>query len=196
MIKAVLFDFDGVIHNTFDRVFAINQQIKPSITVEEYLGYLDGNIYANMNITKEKSTMFAKLQNETFLGMMIKQEIKEELIQLQQKHSLFIVSSASETFLKRYCQDNKLDFFQEVLGQDTHRSKEVKFNWLMEKYGLKKEECIFVTDTLGDLKEANNVGIKSIAVDFGYHNRERLEMGNPLSIVSEFSEIRQIVDKL
>ena len=191
-----MFDFDGVIHDTFDRVFAINQQIEPKLTVAEYLGYLDGNIYANMNITKEKSERFSKLQNETFTEMVIKQEIKEELLQLQEQHSLFIVSSASETFLKRYCQDNKLDFFLEVLGQDTHRSKVIKINWLLEKYGLKKEECIFVTDTLGDLKEANEVGMKAIAVDFGYHDRKRLEQGNPLSIVSEFSEIRQIVEKL
>ena len=129
-------------------------------------------------------------------NLTIEPQIKQELLKLNEKFELFIVSSSVERVLNKYLVENKIEVFKEILGSETHRSKEVKFAMLLEKYGWKKEECVFATDTLGDLKEANKIGIKSIAVDFGFHNRERLEQGNPLHIVSEFSEIRRIMEGL
>ena len=46
---------------------------------------------------------------------------------------------------------------------------------------------------LGDLLEAHKAGIKSIAVDFGFHERERLEKGNPAKIISDFSELPEAI---
>lgn len=37
---------------------------------------------------------------------------------------------------------------------------------------------------------------KVVAVDFGYHERERLEKGNPFAIVSDFREIRRVAKEL
>lgn len=63
-------------------------------------------------------------------------------------------------------------------------------------FDFKKDECIFITDTLGDILEANEVGIGTIAVDFGYHERKRLEKGNPLKIISKFEELIETVKNL
>ena len=66
----------------------------------------------------------------------------------------------------------------------------------IQKYDIDTSSCVFVTDTLGDILEANKLGIKTIAVDFGYHERARLERGNPFAIVSDFKEIRKIIEQL
>ena len=68
---------------------------------------------------------------------------------------------------------------------------ELKF--LLKKYSLTPKDCIFVTDTLGDIIEANDVNVKTIAVDFGYHSRTVLSKGKPFAIISDLNEIKKMV---
>ena len=72
----------------------------------------------------------------------------------------------------------------------------LKFRKVLSDFGFKEKECIFVTDTLGDILEANEVEIPTIAVDFGYHERERLEKGKPTKIISNFEELLEIVKNI
>ncbi|MBI2112526.1 HAD family hydrolase [Candidatus Woesearchaeota archaeon] len=85
--------------------------------------------------------------------------------------------------------------FHEVLGAEIDPSKAERFYLLFKKYDIKPEECLFVTDTLGDILEANQVMVKTIAVDFGFHERKRLKKGNPAMIVSTFSELVKAIRK-
>jgi phosphoglycolate phosphatase len=41
-------------------------------------------------------------------------------------------------------------------------------NRLIEKYGLSREECLFVGDSLPDLLTANNAGLKLCLCTWGY----------------------------
>lgn len=43
--KITIFDFDGVIANSFEIAFAINKISRPAITRERYRKLFDGNIY-------------------------------------------------------------------------------------------------------------------------------------------------------
>ena len=83
-----------------------------------------------------------------------------------------------------------------MYGLETHKLKTHKFRKVLDELNLKENECIFITDTLGDILEANEVGIPTIAVDFGYHERERLEKGNPLQIISNFEELIETIKKI
>jgi len=38
------------------------------------------------------------------------------------------------------------------------------------------------------------VNVKTIAVDFGFHDRKRLEKGHPFKIVSNFKEMKETID--
>ncbi|MEI8343373.1 MAG: hypothetical protein WCF93_00310 [Candidatus Moraniibacteriota bacterium] len=50
-----------------------------------------------------------------------------------------------------------------------------------------------MTYTPGDILEGKEVGVEVIAVDFGFHKRDRLEKGEPFKIVSNFEEILESV---
>ena len=67
---------------------------------------------------------------------------------------------------------------------------------LFEKYDLKPDDCVFITDTLGDILEAKKVNVRSIAVTFGFHDQERLKRGEPLHLVSDFAEIRPLLESI
>ena len=79
--------------------------------------------------------------------------------------------------------------FKEVLWAEKHKKKTEKFKHILNDYNLKKEDCLFVTDTLWDILEANDIWIKTYAVDFGYHDRNTLKKWNPYKIISSFDEL-------
>lgn len=189
MLRAVIFDFDGVIHDTLDVVYPISKQIH-GITMEEYKDLFNGNVYKNPIINEENSRLFLALQMESFRKLQIEDHIREELFKIKENYEMFIVSSNSEPILNEYFQNNGImHIFSRVLGIETNKSKVEKFNILKNEHGIKDGNSVFVTDTLGDLLEANRAGIRSIAVDFGFHERERLERGNPYKIISDFRHL-------
>lgn len=193
--KAIIFDFDGVIHDTFDLAYKINVEIYgKKLSREDYRDFFNGNIYKNKQISEEASKRYFSLQNEKYKYLEVDENIKKNLTKLAEEYEIFIISSNQEEALNNYFHNNKFaHVFMEVLGLETHKSKVEKFKYLFKKYNLKAEDCIFVTDTLGDILEGNKIGIRTIAVDFGFHKRNRLEKGNPFKIVSSFDEIIEII---
>ena len=61
------------------------------------------------------------------------------------------------------------------MARETHTSKVKKFEMILEKYRIKSNETLIVTDTIGDVKEAKEVKIKAIGVGWGVHEAERLK---------------------
>ncbi|MBW6451312.1 MAG: HAD hydrolase-like protein [DPANN group archaeon] len=198
MIKAIIFDFDGVIHDTFEfhrsklKAFTGND-----ISEKNYKDIHDGNFYdskCDVLLDTDWAGYITFIHPEQST-MKITDEIRQVLIELNQKYELFIISSGSAKNISDYLGNNGIsNIFTEVLGFENHRSKINKFKMLFDTHGLCHDNCIFITDTLGDILEANKVGVETVAVDFGFHSRERLEKGNPYRIISRFSELGPIVD--
>ncbi len=189
MVKGIIFDFDGVIHDTFDLGYKINKQLT-NLSKEEYKDMFNGNIYKHKALTPEAIKEFFELQNEQYKTLKIEQKIKVELEKLKKIYDLFIVSSNMEETIKNYLGNNDIThIFKEVLGMESHHSKKEKFRLLMDKHDLHEHDSIFVTDTLGDILEANQIGLPTIAVDYGFHERGRLLRGNPIKIISDFAEL-------
>lgn len=189
MIKALILDFDGVIHNTLEICFKIYNKINHSSTLEDYRKIFLGNIYDN-NFVMNNVNEFYKLQKKEYENLKIEEKNKKHLIRLNDSFRIFIITSNKESVIKNYLKKNKIsNLFEGVLGFETHTSKIEKFNLLFRKYNLDKNECLFVTDTLGDIIEANNVGLKTIAVLGGYHDKETLEKGNPYKIINNLDAL-------
>lgn len=196
-MKAIIFDFDGVIQDTFKISYEVSKKfLGEALTEESFRDIFSGNIFQDIRLTREVSQKIAELYNKELEFLKINEEIKKNLEKLAKQYPLFIISSNQEKTLNTYFQNNNCThIFQRILGSETHQSKVVKFQHLFEKYQLKVEDCVFVTDTLGDILEGKEVGIKVIAVDFGFHKRDRLEKGEPFKIVSSFEEIIKVVEE-
>lgn len=103
-----------------------------------------------------------------------------------------IVSSTITPPIHSYLEKNNLrHYFDSILGADVERSKVVKLQSVQELHP--NREMYFITDTLGDIREAEKVGIKSIAVTWGYHDKAMLEQGNPRAIVNTAEELTETV---
>jgi phosphoglycolate phosphatase len=70
-------------------------------------------------------------------------------------------------------------YFREIFGADFRFSKKEKIVYALEKYGIPGEQALYVGDTAGDIVEARAAGVRSVAVTWGWHNRERLAAAHP-----------------
>ncbi|MFT4243972.1 MAG: methionine--tRNA ligase [Candidatus Woesearchaeota archaeon] len=198
-IKAVLFDFDGVLVDNYKTVYEANN-LAYNLTEERFKDLFDGNPLTGFKEAFEESKIkkFYKNLDLATKDMKIEKKVKKELLELKNKYQLFCVTSNLKKNVELVLENSQLDetFFNEILCGEFNTCKEQKINHILKQYNLQKDEVVFVTDTLGDLKEANRAGVKTIAVDFGFHEQERLEKGAPYMIVSSFKEIRRTVDAL
>jgi phosphoglycolate phosphatase len=189
--KLVIFDFDGVLADTEEFCFKIHKDFNGNLTWEKFQGFADGNFHEGMDkAVKEEAYIippdFYKLYEKNISVITIHDIIRDTIFQLKGKYILSIISSTSSSYISIFLKKEKvLDCFSDILGHDVHTSKIVKMNNLLEKYKINPKEAIFITDSLGDILEANECNINSIGVTWGIHERKTLERGNPIAIIND-----------
>lgn len=198
MIQNIIFDFDGVIADTFDMNLALSQEHDETATLEDFLAHHDGNVFEEPRILfkperlEEYYAAYHTGLTESHLQMAL-----EPIRRLGKKYALYVISSNSEISIKNVLGNaGVLKLFTRVMGAETHKSKVEKFKILMENNGVTVDNTIFITDTLGDIKEATKVNIRTIAETFGYHDRERLAQGAPFKIADSWEEIEHVLKDL
>ncbi len=205
-MRSIIFDFDGVIVGNREENYQCQRKKYQGLTPEIHLDFFDGNVHdvraklLDSGVIKEKSTKHIHtILNEDILE---KVPLKREIIKILKKlkkdgYSLHIISSNNEDNIEGFLQKhNCLELFDEILGFKVHSKKVDKFKLLFKKYNLNNKSCLFVTDTLGDILEANQLGIRTIAVDFGIHPKERLAKGKPFRMISSFTEIYDVIKSI
>lgn len=198
MKKALIFDFDGVIADTADILFALSRDFDPTISEEDFKEHHDGNVYEEPRI-KFTPEGAERLYNE-YCDRLSVSHIKtaiEPIKRLYKDFRLFIISNNEERGIRSVLENAGIkDCFEAIYGYNTHKSKIIKFEMIRDKYDVVLEDAIFITDTLGDVKEAKKLSITTIAETFGFHNRERLEQGEPYIIVDTWDEIELEIQKI
>lgn len=195
-IKAVIFDFDGVIHDTIELAYGIFKQISPQSSRDDYRAYFNGNVLEGVRreLTKTQREKFRKLEAKQFESLIVDSQIKEQIELLSNEYDLYIISSNTFKNIGSYLERNGLTGnFKDVLASEVGHSKLDKFRVLFEKYNIEVNSCVFVTDTLGDIREAHSAFLKTIACSFGFHSRERVMEGDPFAIASSFNEVRELI---
>ena len=196
-MKKIVFDFDGVIVDTKGMVFDIFKQAYPKITMRNFLNCFDTGINEDDGIGLgdggEFVKYFFKEYNKQLGSRHLYSDIEKFLQNLAEKAELFMITSNSEKVVKDFLRKNDLDVFRDVFGYETHLSKTEKFKILERKHSIQPEEAIFVTDTLADIREGQEVGCQILAETFGYHDRERLERGKPDWLVDSWGEVVDIL---
>jgi phosphoglycolate phosphatase len=192
MMKSLfLFDFDGVLVDSLDlyaeAVARCLERIGTPIVKnrEDYLVLFDGNFYESMMARGVDLTAFGQAAQEIlpridydamkpFAGLI------PVLEALQKEHSLAVISSNGyRTIRAMLVRFGFAPYFMEIFGSDFLFSKKEKIDHALEKYGIPKEKAFYIGDTAGDIVEARAAGVRSVAVTWGWHDRERLVAVHP-----------------
>lgn len=199
--KIILFDFDGVIVDSFDIGFLVSKKIHPVLTESTFQKLFEGNINESLRLFQEhdaqcrhdidffKEYLPKLAQVSTFPGML------EVIDELRKQFRLVVVSSTISSPIREYLEGHNIaGHFDDILGNDIHTSKVEKIKIVIEKYSAAAADCVFVTDTLGDIRETEKAGIGVIAVSWGFHPHATLKQGHPFRVVDTPQELKIAVE--
>lgn len=182
MKKLIIFDLDGVIVDTTEYAAENMRNVYPGVTPEMQKEIMRGNYFEETakiahlrkqetpEEKKARQDAYAEGKNKlpAFSGM-------PELIHSLKDSGLILAINTSAG--ERNCNPlleraGILPCFDFLATSEVGRSKVEKFKMILEKYNVTIDETIFITDTLGDIREASVVGIPTIAVTWGAHDRD------------------------
>ncbi len=198
-MKTIIFDFDGVLADTFDTVLALvheqghqygvhvrNVRALRNLPLQQVLKELKVPLYKVPFLAKKvKTELNKKIRTvNTFTG------IKPALRKLKAHARLGIVSSNSRAsisaFLKKH---NMQQYFDFVFTDTPVFSKTRMLKRVLKKQKLKKQDTVYVGDQLLDIKAAQKAGIAAAAVGWGYNAPAALKKAKPAFFIRKPSEL-------
>ncbi|MCM8816019.1 MAG: HAD family phosphatase [Candidatus Omnitrophica bacterium] len=183
MIKAIIFDFDGVIFDSeilhqkaWEKVF---EKFEIAYSADDYLqgiGISDEDFLKQL--LKEKKIFgdindFLKEKREKLLELSTQAKPIDGIFQLiQQLHTnymLAVASNSDKKFVMKLLEINKLvKFFSVILGyQDISKPKPDPEIYIKcaRKLGVSNNECVVIEDSPAGIKAAKKAGMKCIALE-------------------------------
>lgn len=195
MKKLLLFDFDGVLVDSLSLYeksvnICLERIGKPLIASrEEFLDLFEDNFFtaiAKRGVDVGEFMAASKAVTPTLNYGLVRPvtELIPVLAELKQRHGMIIISSNSSFAIRLMLAKFGFDpYFDDVLGADFNFSKIEKILYAKGHYGTNGGHTLYVCDTAGDVREAREAGVKTVAVTWGWHPRERLERARPDAII-------------
>ena len=196
MKKHVMFDFDGVVLPSFETCYEVRRSYEPDLSKQAYRQEFMGNVFDAVEHKDFDAAAFFAQYQKRMMEIQPVQYIDEAIQTLSKAYHLTVVSSSLSSLIDDYLQRYSLrDFFSEILGSDVDTSKERKIESLLKTHDTPTHSAVLITDTVGDIKEAGRVGVRSIAVSWGFHDKETLAAEAPAGLVDRPDRLAQIVSQ-
>ena len=197
----LIFDFDGVLADSFDVFYHLLRdsmnEIGLPLTQDQYRSFFIGNVHQSVKdyINDErKYFLFMKFRNDNYDKYYFDKNNKvtffpgaaEFLKKIGNRHILTIASSGR--------QKNIMELFSMILAtSDT--TKENMIGEILNKFDP-ESSCAMITDTVGDVKIAKELGLKTIAVTWGFHSEQLLQEVRPDHMANNFEHLAGIINKM
>lgn len=218
MIKAVVFDLDGTLLDTIGDIASSCNQVL------EKLGY-DAlpetiyKIYVGEGVIRLVERLFEHYQiNQTLFDQFVKDYYaiyKTEAVVRTKPYDgiLELLNKINQLGVSVNILSNKPDIqvqailpiyfnpspFQIALGKQEGypiKPNPKSLNEIIERLDVDKDEVLYVGDTKTDIHTANNAGVKSVGVLWGFRDEAELAQAGASFIISKPSQIIEIINRL
>ncbi|MBD3361251.1 HAD-IA family hydrolase [Candidatus Woesearchaeota archaeon] len=206
-IKAIIFDFDGVINNgveihyDFYRDLCKAHDIKPPfVSKEAFREWFDPREYRtnykNLGISLKNSRNLNYTEYIKRTGIPLIAGITEIIAKLSKKYTLAIVSTNHKEIIEHQLEDyGLLKFFKVIIGNgDVFKIKPNPEALLkcLKKLKLSHKEVIYIGDMVSDVETARNANIRIISVTWGWSSKEELKKSKPDLIIDNPKELLKL----
>ena len=216
MIKAVIFDMDGVIIDSEPMYLKVQWEYaktkNPDVKYEELfpmVGATKKDAWSVMEKAVHNGQTWSELRTEfkskvdlfthTDYTKVFRSQVRNVLEELKEKgYKLAVASSTQIEVVERVMRDNKIDGFFDVLvsGDMFTMSKPEPeiYHYTAGKLGVKEEECLVIEDSRVGILAAYRAGMKVAALyDARFHFDQQLAHYH-IDDVKEVSDIVRMIE--
>ncbi len=202
--KIVIFDMDGVLFDTIPFARKTFLRRHPGVTNEMYDEIHTGNYHKKAKKYFHLKIKETEAEREKFKIDYAKKKSKTLMFKgmkdlLNNLHNLGFIIVINTNAYERNClslleNSGIKKLFDFVASAEVSKDKAKKFKLIEDRYKIKNKDILFITDALGDIKDANIVGVPTIAVTWGVHSRKFFEHKKYNNLVRIVDTIRELED--
>lgn len=203
----IIFDFDGVLADSFDNFFSLirdsMESIGLSLTPNQYRNLFVGNIHQGFSdfihnesgykaFSKFRKNNYDKYYYNKHHRIKLFSGAIEFLKDINKYYILSIASSGKEYNIKDLLEENGIKNLFATILANSATSKEGMIKDILDKSPNALEKTFFITDTVGDIKVAKKCGLKTVAITWGFHSKKMLKSAKPDFTANSFKEVEKI----
>lgn len=222
MMKLIAFDVDGTILDTLDTIIHhVNETLYENgfykvddkkyirkilgygseYLIEKSISFFEDQKY-DKEIVRDVLEKYTKRYNSnpTHLTKPYK-KIVELLQELKSEGYLIVAySNKPDVILQPLMEDlfgeNLFDYILGFEANSPAKPDPTVLNRIVEKMGAEKENAVYVGDSEVDVKTGQDTGVKTIAVTWGFRDKDLLETTQADFVVDTVEELKEKIDVL
>ena len=207
-IKAIIFDYDGVVVDTLKQtmdafnILSKKYKYKPLANKDDFVRTFDKNmvdVLLNLGLSTLRIPIFLNDCKKELKASNKKVKVIPGIGQLcevlSEHFQLALVTSNFKELVSEVLTRDKIQGkFKVIITDEPTVKKSQKIRQCIEQLGLKSNEIVFIADTFGDIMEAKEAHVKTIAVTWGYQLKSKLLPASPDFIVDKPSELLEALN--
>lgn len=200
-LRAAIFDFDGTIADTFDQVIGILNVLsgefgyRPAAPaeVEELRSMSARDVAKRLGVRWHKiPAIVTRARNELSHGMATVEPFEgmpAALAELRARGVLVgLLTSNNRKNVELFLEHHPLELDFVTTGSGLW-SKHRRLAKLLRQYKLKRDETAYIGDEVRDIEAARTLGIRAVAVGWGYTKPELLAAQKPDALVLKVPDL-------